>query len=36
MHAYGSSQAYVNNFLVEKNIFYDKAEFAVFVLLKNS
>ncbi|MBN2269239.1 MAG: right-handed parallel beta-helix repeat-containing protein, partial [Sedimentisphaerales bacterium] len=29
MHAYGSSQAYVNNFLVEKNIFYDKGPFLI-------
>ena len=29
MHAYGSSQAYVNNFLVEKSIFYDKGPFLI-------
>ena len=29
MHAYGSSQAYVNNFLVEQSIFYDKGPFLI-------
>ena len=29
MHAYGSSRAYVNNFLVEKSIFYDKGPFLI-------
>jgi len=29
MHAYGSSRAYVNNFLVEQSIFYDKGPFLI-------
>jgi len=29
MHAYGSDQAYVNNFLVEESIFYDKGPFLI-------
>jgi hypothetical protein len=29
MHAYGSDQAYVNNFLVEDNIFYNKGPFLI-------